>query len=115
MIRSIPLPLTDVHEADAPIAIDDERRWPGDVEGREAETMIDTVLLHDRSVGVDQDRDGQVVGRSVCFNPLGTLADDHEYLHSQAVVHREMGLQLLQLLAAARSPGAADEHQDQRR
>jgi hypothetical protein len=115
MIRSIPLPLTDVHEADAPLAIDDERRWPSDVEGREAETMINTVLLHDRSLGIDQERDRQILGRSGGLNLCGPLADDHEYLRSQAVVHLEMGLQLLQLLAAARSPGAADEHQDQRR
>jgi len=115
MVRPIPLTLTDVHEADAPIAIDDERRWPSDVEGGEAEMMIDAILLHDRSIGIDQDRDRQVLGLSVCLNLLGTLADDHEYLGSQAVVHLEMGLQLIQLLAAARSPGAADEHQDQRR
>jgi hypothetical protein len=115
MIRSIPLIRTDVHEADALMAIDDERRWPGNIEGGEAETMIDPILLDDRSIGIDHNGKRQILGLSVRLDLLGALANDHEHLRSQAAVCLEMGLQLLQLLAAIRSPGAADEHQDQRR
>jgi hypothetical protein len=45
---------------------------------------------------------------------IGALADDHQHLSSQGLVRRQMGLQLFQLLAAVRSPGAADEHDDGR-
>ena len=115
MIRSIPLTLANVYEADAPIAIDDEHCWSGDVEGGQAETMIDPIPLDDRAIGIDQDGNRQVLRLSVRLDLLGALADDHAHPRPQAVEGLEMGLQLLQLLAAARSPGAADEHQDQRR
>ncbi len=82
MIRPIPLTRTDVHEADALMAIDDECRRPGDVEGSEAETMIDPILLHDRSIGVDQNGNRQILGFSVRLHLLGALPNDHEYLGS---------------------------------
>jgi hypothetical protein len=114
MIRTIRLTLADIHEAQAPVAVDDERRRPGDVEGSEPQTVIDPVALDHRAVRVDKDRQGQPPGVSIIGHFLGTLADDHQHLSSQGLICRQMGLQLFQLLAATRSPGAANEHDDGR-
>ena len=114
MIRTIRLPLADIHEAQAPVAVDDERRRPGDVEGGEPETVIDPVALDHRSIRIDKDRQGQPVGVSIIGHFLGTLADDHQHLSSQVPIRQQMGLQLFQLLAAVRSPGATNEHDDSR-
>jgi hypothetical protein len=112
MIWTIRLTLADVCEADALAAIDDEGRWPRDVEGGEPETMIDAVALDHGSVRVDEDRKPQTAGTLKIGDLLGALADDHHDLGAEGPIRCQMGLQLLQLLAAVRSPGAADEHDD---
>jgi hypothetical protein len=110
MIWTIRLTLADVPKADALVAVDDERRWPSDVERGEPETVIDAVAFDHRAVRVDEDRKRQAMGAVISRHPLGTLADDHQNLRSQVLIYRQMGVQLLQLHAAAWSPGAADEH-----
>jgi hypothetical protein len=114
MIRTIRLTLADIHEAQALVAVDDERRRPGDIEGGESETVIDPIAFDHRSIRIDKDRQGQSVGMAIIAHFLGMLADDHQYLSSQGLIYRQMGLQLFQLLAAARSPGTANEHDDGR-
>jgi hypothetical protein len=114
MIRTIRLPLANIHETQALVAVNDERRRPGDVEGGKPETVIDPVALDHRSVRVDKDWQGQPAGMAIVGYFIGALADDHQHLSSQGLIRRQMGLQLFQLLAAVRSPGAADEHDDGR-
>ena len=114
MIRTIPLTPANMNEAQALVAVDDERRRPGDVEGGEPEAVIDPVALDHRAIRIDKDRQGQPVGMAIFDHFFGTLADDHQHLSSQGLVCRQMGLQLVQLLAAIRSPGAANEHDDGR-
>jgi hypothetical protein len=112
VIRTIRLTLADVDEADALLTIDDERRRAGDVEGCEPEPMVDAVALDDRTVWVDEDREGESMGAAVSGHLLGALADDHHHPGPQGVIALDVGLQLLQLLAAVRSPGTADEHDE---
>jgi hypothetical protein len=114
VIRTIRLTLADIDEAQALVAVDDERRRPGDVVGGEPETVIDPVALDHRSIRVDEDRQGQPAGMVIVGYFIGALADDHQHLSSQGLIRRQMGLQLFQLLAAVRSPGAADERDDHR-
>jgi hypothetical protein len=91
-------------------AVDDERGRPGDVEGGQAEAVIHTIAFDHRAVWIDQDREAEGTGPMVGGYFRLTLADDDQELGSKAAVGRDIGLQLLQLLAAVRSPGAADEH-----
>jgi hypothetical protein len=114
MSRTIRLALADVHEEDTLRTIDDEGRWPSDVERREPETVIDAVALDHRAVRVDEDRERQAVGAVIVGHLVGALADDHQKLGSKGAIGRQIGLQLLQLPAAVRSPGAADEHDHRR-
>jgi hypothetical protein len=114
MIRPIRLPLADIHEAQALVAVDDERRRPSDVEGGEPEMVVDSIAFDHRSIRIDKDWQGQPVGMAIFDHFFGTLADDYQHLSSKGLVCRQMGLQLVQLLAATRSPGAADEHDDGR-
>ena len=58
MIRTIRLTLADIDEAQALVAVDDERRRSGDVVGSEPETVIDPVALNHRSIRIDKDRQG---------------------------------------------------------
>ena len=80
MIWTIRLTLADVCEADALAAVDDEGRWPRDVEGGEPETVIDAVALDHGSVRVDEDRKPQTAGTLKIGDLLGALADDHHDL-----------------------------------
>jgi hypothetical protein len=88
MIRTIRLTLADVDEAQALVAVDDEGRRPGDVEGGEPETVIDPIAFDHRPIRIDKDRQGQSVGMAVIAHFLGTLADDHQHLSSQGLIYR---------------------------
>jgi hypothetical protein len=103
-----------MHEADAPPAVDDERRRSGDVDAGEPEPMIDAVAFDHRAVWVDQEGQREAMGAAIVRHLGGALADDHQHLNPEGVIRREMGLQLLQLPATRRSPGASNED-DQRR
>ena len=56
MIRTIRLTLADVDEAQALVAVDDEGRRPGDVEGGEPETVIDPIAFDHRPIRIDKAR-----------------------------------------------------------
>jgi hypothetical protein len=86
MIRSIPLILTNVDEAQDLLPVDDECRRPGDVISCESETVIDTVTLDDRTIRVGEDRHRQPLGLSVRLNFFGALADNHVYFGPQRAV-----------------------------
>jgi hypothetical protein len=60
--------------------IDDERRWPGNIEGGQPQTMVDAIALDDRTIRIDQDRKAERMGAKVVSHFLRTLADDDEYL-----------------------------------
>jgi hypothetical protein len=110
MIRTVRLTLAHMSEPYALMAIDDERRRTRDIEGGQPEAMIHTVALDHRAIRVDEDRQVEPVGVVVIGHFRRTLTDDHQHPSSEGLIGREMGLQLLQLPAAVRSPGAADEH-----
>jgi hypothetical protein len=82
MIRSIPLTLANVDEAQALVLINDERRRMGDVISCQAEKMIDAVALDDRTIWIDEDRQHQTASLAVRLNFFGALADDHEHFGS---------------------------------
>jgi len=112
MIRTIRLTLADMDEAEAPRTIDDERRWPGNIESGQPQAVVDAIALDDRTIRIDQDRKAERMGTEVVTYFLRTLADDDQYLSPSRLILRKMGLQLFQLLAAVRSPGPSDEYDD---
>jgi hypothetical protein len=112
MIQTIGLTSAQIHEADALRTIDDKCGRPSDVERCQPQPMIDAVALDHRALGIDEDGEGKIMSGSVTGHLLGALTDDHQHLGSECMICREMRLQLLQLPAAVRSPGAANEHQD---
>jgi hypothetical protein len=91
-------------------AVDDEYGRPGDVEGRQPQPMVDPVALDHRAVGIDENPQGKTLPAAIVGHLLGPLADDHQDLGPESGIDRDVGLQLLQLLPAVRSPRAADEH-----
>jgi len=110
MIRTIRLAFADIDEAQALVAIDDEGRWPSDVEGGEPETVIDPIAFDHRSIRIDKDGQAKPATLAIISYFRGPLADDDQHVGSKGLIRRQVGLQLVQLLAAARSPGAANEH-----
>jgi hypothetical protein len=111
VIRTIRLTSADIHEANALRTIDDKRGRPSDVERRQPQPMIDPVTFDHRAIGIDEDQEGKTTSAGVIGYLLGALAEDDQELGSERMIYREMGLQLLQLRSAVRSPGAANEHQ----
>lgn len=103
-----------MHEANALLTIDDERGWAGDIQAGNAKAMVDPITLDHGAVGIDEDRDREPMGLAISRHFRGALADDHQDLRTQGLVLRKMGLQLIQLLAASRSPCPADKHEDHR-
>lgn len=88
MIRTIRLTLADRHEAEALVAVDDEGRWPSDIESREPETVINAIALDHRSIRIDEDRKGEAAGMVIIGDFLGALADDHQDFGSKGLVCR---------------------------
>jgi hypothetical protein len=88
MIWTIRLTLADVPKADALAAVDDECRWPSDVEGGEPETVVDAVTFDHRAVRVDEDRKCQAMGAVISRHPRSALANDHQNLRSQGLIYR---------------------------
>jgi hypothetical protein len=114
MIRTIRPTLADIRETEPLVAVDDEGRRPSDIESREPEMVIHIVALDHRSIRIDEDRQREAAGTVIIGHGRAALGDDHQDFGAKGLVRREMGLQLLQLLAAVRSPGAANEHHHRR-
>jgi hypothetical protein len=112
MIRTVRLTSADVQIADALRTVDDKRGRPCDVERCEPEPMVDAVALDHRAVRIDEDRQGKTTRAAIVGHFLGALAGDDQDLGPERVIFRRIGVQLLQLRAAIRSPGAANEHED---
>jgi hypothetical protein len=77
MIWTIPLTPANMNEAQALVAVDDERRRPSNIECGESETVIHTVALDHRAVRIDEDREAEPVGLVIPSHFLGPLPDDH--------------------------------------
>jgi hypothetical protein len=110
MIWTIRLTFPNIDKAEALIAVDEERRRPSNVVGGEPEMMIHTITFDHRAIRIDKNGQGKSSGITIIGHFLGALADDHHDLSSKGLICWQMSLQLLQLLAAVRSPGATNEH-----
>jgi hypothetical protein len=100
-----------MREANALRAVDDKRSRPSDVERRQPKSMIDPIAPDHRAIWIDEDRQREMTNAGIIGQLPGALADDNQHFGPERVILRQVGLQLLQLLAAVRSPGAANEHQ----
>jgi|SRR5687768_2797717 len=114
MLRTIQLTPADIDEPEALIAVDDEGRRPSDIKSGEPETVVDAIAFDHRAIRIDKHRKVKSAGMVIISHFLGTLADDHHHLGSQGLIGWQMGLQLLQLLAAVRSPGPTNEDNNRR-
>jgi hypothetical protein len=88
VIRTIRLTSADVHEADPLRTVDDKRGRPSDVERRKPKPMMDAVALDYGAIGIDEDRQGEIVSANVLAYLLGALADDDQYLGPEAMIYR---------------------------
>jgi hypothetical protein len=111
VIQAIRLIPADVDEADALLTVDEKYSRPSDVERREPKPMVDPVALDDRTIWIDQNRKGETTAAVIRSHLRSALADNHHDLGPEGLIDRQIRLQLLQLLAAVRSPGTTNKHQ----
>jgi hypothetical protein len=96
-------------EANSLRPIDEKCGGTSNIKRRQTQPVIDSIAFNHLTVWINQDRKGHATSLAVFGHLRGTLTDDDDHLSSEAMVGWEMGLQLLQLNAATRSPGASYE------
>jgi hypothetical protein len=108
---------TDADPADSPIAVDNERRTPGEVDRVDTDRLVYAVCARYGSRFVKEERERI----RVFFDVLLSAEEPVDFLrgnkHDTCVPFDEFvvsRLELSQLVRAVRSPGAANEHQYQR-